>query len=202
MTDVNDYELVSLAQEGNEDAMAIIYTKYQPLLQMLCRKYEKRFQRIGQDLDDLMLEFRVALNEAVNSYNDSINTQFHTFLITCLHHHIISVFRKHEKEKNRVLNEAIPLDEESLEGDGSTLHDFIQSSEYDPVKQMMEDESCLRLFNKIVSQLSELEECVFLLKVQNFSYREIADILDKDEKSIDNTMQRIRLKVKKVMALL
>ena len=67
---------------------------------------------------------------------------------------------------------------------------------------MIEDENCSRLFKKIISQLSELEECVFLLKIQNFTYQEIANILDKDEKSIDNTMQRIRLKAKKIMALL
>jgi DNA-directed RNA polymerase specialized sigma24 family protein len=67
---------------------------------------------------------------------------------------------------------------------------------------MIEDENCSRLFKKIISQLSELEECVFLLKIQNFTYQEIANILDKDEKSIDNTMQRIRLKTKKIMALL
>lgn len=202
MFDINDYELVSLAQECNEDAIAIIHKKYQPLLQILCRKHEKRFQKIGLDSNDLMLECSIALEKAVNSYNDSANVQFKTFLTTCLEKQIISVFRKYEKEKNRALNEAIPLDEESIEGEGKTLHDVIQSNRYDPVKQMIEDENCSRLFKKIISQLSELEECVFLLKIQNFTYQEIANILDKDEKSIDNTMQRIRLKAKKIMALL
>jgi len=28
----NDYELVSLAQEGNEDAINIIYQKYRPII--------------------------------------------------------------------------------------------------------------------------------------------------------------------------
>ena len=35
--------------------------------------------------------------------------------------------------------------------------------------------------------------------LSSFSYKEIADILDKDVKSVDNTIQRIKTKVKKIL---
>ena len=38
---LNDYELVSQAQELNEDAINILNEKYRPLIQKKCRKYIK-----------------------------------------------------------------------------------------------------------------------------------------------------------------
>ena len=35
--------------------------------------------------------------------------------------------------------------------------------------------------------------------ISGFKYKEIAEILDKDEKSIDNTIQRIKAKIKKIL---
>ena len=35
--------------------------------------------------------------------------------------------------------------------------------------------------------------------INGFKYKEIAEILDKDEKSIDNTIQRLKSKIKKVI---
>ena len=37
------------------------------------------------------------------------------------------------------------------------------------------------------------------LKMAGFTYKEIGDILDKDCKAIDNAVQRIRVKVKKIL---
>ena len=54
------------------------------------------------------------------------------------------------------------------------------------------------MYDRIVKSLTYLEECVFNLKLQNFDYREIADILGKDLKSIDNTIQRIKNKIKDI----
>ena len=47
--------------------------------------------------------------------------------------------------------------------------------------------------------LTDFEQQVFELKISNFSYKEIAEILDKDKKSIDNALQRIKTKMKKVL---
>ena len=35
MKELNDYELVSLAQENNEEASEVLYLKYQPLIQKI-----------------------------------------------------------------------------------------------------------------------------------------------------------------------
>ena len=55
------------------------------------------------------------------------------------------------------------------------------------------------LLQKIKEVLTDLEEQVFTLMINGFKYKEIAEILDKDEKSIDNTMQRLKAKIRKVI---
>ena len=49
--------------------------------------------------------------------------------------------------------------------------------------------------------LTDLEFQVFELKRNGFNYKEIAEILDKDQKSIDNALQRIRIKMKEILSV-
>ena len=48
-------------------------------------------------------------------------------------------------------------------------------------------------------EMTYFEQQVFELKINGFEYKEIAVILDKDAKSIDNALQIIKLKLKKVI---
>lgn len=57
------------------------------------------------------------------------------------------------------------------------------------------------ILEKLESQLTDLEKQVFELKKNYFNYKEIAEILDKDPKAIDNTIQRIKIKLKKILNL-
>ena len=52
------------------------------------------------------------------------------------------------------------------------------------------------LIEKIKKRLTEFESQVFDLLIAYFSYREIAEMLDKDKKQIDNAIQRIKAKAK------
>ena len=52
------------------------------------------------------------------------------------------------------------------------------------------------MLTQIRSTLTEFELQVFDLMVSSFTYREIADMLDRDKKQIDNAIQRIKTKVR------
>ena len=56
-----------------------------------------------------------------------------------------------------------------------------------------------QLEEKVHQVLTDFEDEVFTLRINNFSYQEMASILDKDRKAIDNALQRIRFKVRKVI---
>ena len=52
---------------------------------------------------------------------------------------------------------------------------------------------------QIAEQLTPLEQQVFDLKINGFKYKEIADILDKEPKAIDNALNRIKNKIKNII---
>lgn len=195
---LNDYELVNLAQETNEDAMTILHKKYQPLINKKSRKYFKYLHNKGIELADLIQECTIGFEEAIKNFNEKDNTSFYTFCNVCMDRQLMSEVTKQNRDKHKFLNEAIPLETIDEDSDSGNLIDCIQDNSNNPELGLLLDEEYQELYTKITDKLTNLEECVFKLKLQNFNYKEIADILEKDEKSIDNAVQRIKTKIKNI----
>ena len=188
----NDYELISLAHEQNEDAINIIYEKYKPIKVSKCNTYIKYIK--GIELSDLIQECYIVLNAAINTFNQEKDNIFYTFINLCLDRYLISEYKKSNNTKDKLLNESLSLD--SLDNEDKNLIKIIKDDKYNPELELIQELNFMELYNKIIDKLTYLEELVFILKVQNFNYKEIASILDKDSKSIDNAIQRIKTKIK------
>lgn len=196
--DWNDYELVSLAQEHNEDAINMLHEKYQPLIHKKSRKFFKYLQNKGIELSDLIQECTIGFEEAIQKFNPDDDVSFYTFANVCMDRQLMSELTRQNRAKYKFLNEAIPLETIDEENDNNLI-DFIQDNTNNPELGLLSNEEFKELYSQISKVLTALEECVFKLKLQGFGYKEIADILDKDEKSIDNAIQRIKTKIKTVM---
>lgn len=196
--DLNDYELVSMAQEYNEDAINTLHEKYKPLINKKCHKYIKYLQNKGIELSDLIQECTIGFEEAIHSFNPNDNVSFYTFANVCMDRQLMSELTRQNRDKYKFLNEAVPLETIDEESD-INLIDFIQDNSHNPEVGLVSNEEFKELYENISKELTSLEECVFKLKLQGFGYKEIADILDKDEKSIDNAIQRIKNKIKSIM---
>lgn len=195
---LNDYELVSQAQELNEDAINILNEKYRPLIQKKCRKYIKYLKNKGLELEDLYQECILAFNDAITNFNELDDVSFYTFQNLCIDRKLVSELVKHNREKNKILNEAVPL-EIYEKGKEVNLEDLIQDNKPNPELGIVQEEDLNLLIDNVLSELTDLEEFVFKLKIEGFNYKEISDILDKDEKSIDNAIQRIKQKMKALL---
>ena len=195
---LNDYELVSQAQELNEDAINILNEKYRPLIQKKCRKYFMYLKNKGLELEDLYQECILAFNDAITNFNELDDVSFYTFQNLCIDRKLVSELVKHNREKNKILNEAVPL-EIYEKGKEVNLEDLIQDNKPNPELGIVQEEDLNLLINNVLSELTDLEEFVFKLKIEGFNYKEISDILDKDEKSIDNAIQRIKQKMKALL---
>ena len=192
--ELNDNELISLAKENNEDAINLLHKKYQPLINKKCNKYYKYVKNKGVDLADLTQECLVGFEESINNFNPLDNVSFYTFTNVCMDRQLMTEIKRVNRDKNRLLNEAIPLETLDTEKD-MNLIDYLQDNTDNPELGLLAEAEYQELYNKISKNLTKLEECVFELRIQNFSYKEIADILDKDIKSIDNAVQRIKVKI-------
>ena len=192
--DINDNELIVLAHEKDEDATNMLYEKYKPLINKKCSNFFKYVKDKGIEYNDLVQECLIGFEESIRNYNSNADTLFYTFTSMCMDRQLISLIKKVNRDKNRLLNEAISI-ESCLEEDSSLL-DKIEDNSYNPELDVIGEASYQELYDKIIKELTSFEECVFNLKLQGFDYDEIANILDKDIKSIYNAVGRIKEKIK------
>ena len=192
--DFNDYELLSYIAEGNEDANNIIIKKYEPLINKIAIKMLPYCQNNGLEKSDLIQEGMIGLNHAIDRYQEQEDALFYTYAKKCIERKIISVVVSSNRNKNKILNESISYDDEE-----NLLIKFIKSQSPSPEEQILNLELEEDLLIRIKDVLTDLEEQVFSLLISGFKYREIAEILDKDQKSIDNAIQRIKTKIKNIL---
>ena len=196
MEELNDYELVFFAKENHEECREILYQKYRPVMKKIAKKYAYLLNLKSIEEGDMQQECFIAFEEGIQAFSEQENTTFYTFIIQCIENRMITLIRKETCEKNKILNDAISIDTELENNENITLSHYLESDCTNPEYYLLEEEGYQMLLDKWLRNLSSFEECVLRLKIQNYSYKEIACILDKDEKSIDNALQRIKLKIK------
>ena len=72
-------------------------------------------------------------------------------------------------------------------------------SENDPLTNIEADENAEELLEQAKEVLSDNENEVLSLMIHGLDYIEIATLLDKTPKQIDNTRNRIRAKIRKIL---
>ena len=192
--DYNDYELLSYIGENNEEASEILYEKYRPLIETTAKKMMKYCENSGLDVNDLIQEGMIGLHKAIVTYKQDTDASFYTYAKMCINRKIISVVVGSKRLKHKILNESISI--ETTDEDGNIIYGVMLGDETkNPEKLMVFNESESELLNKTYDKLTSFEKEVFDLKKSDFTYKEIAQILDKEPKSIDNAMQRIKQKI-------
>ena len=192
--DFNDYELINYISEGNEDASNILLKKYEPLIIKEAHKLLPLCSNTGLDLNDLVQEGMIGLNHAIERYKEQSDVLFYTYAQKCIKRKMISIIVGIGRKKNRVLNESISYDDED-----NLLIKVLKDSALTPEEIVISEEQEEKLIKKIKRNLTDFEFEVFELLISGLKYVEISEILGKDKKSIDNTIQRIKTKIKKII---
>lgn len=197
--DYNDNELLSYIAENNEDASEIIYKKYMPLVTKIARKMYQYAGKTGIEVNDLIQEGMLGLSNAIHEYNEEKNTSFYTFAKTCIERKIFTAVTATKRLKHRPLNESLPLEVTRVTDDNLIfLEEIIGDNKGNPENMLLDSENFNEILEFAKKELTDFELQVFELKISDFSYQEIADILDKELKSIDNALQRIKGKLRKL----
>ena len=194
---MNDYELISYINEHNEEANNILIAKYEPLIKKIATKMINYCTGSGLDVNDLIQEGRIGLNHAVSYFNEQKNITFYTYAKTCIERKMISVVIATKRQKNRVLNESVSYD---VADEDNNFERVLKDETSNPEKIIMDLVVREKLIERIKMCLTDFEEKVFDLLISGFTYREIAGILNKEDKQIDNAIQRIKVKVKNLNA--
>lgn len=195
--DLNDNELVYLCAENNEDAINLIVNKYKNCILMILKEYLKEYNIIGVEVADLYQEGLIGLMHAIHSYNPTRDVLFYTYANACIRTSLISAIRQTFRQKNRILNYSYSLDK-IFEDSGDNLYEILKDESYEPNKLLLSSEEENELINKLKSKLSKSELAIFELRLKGLSNGEIATLIDKDTKYIENSLFRIKRKYKEL----
>lgn len=192
----NDYELIQYIAESNEEANNIMFKKYEPLIIGIAKKMFKYSSKYGLELNDLIQEGMLALSDAITTFSDQKEAIFYTYAKTCIERKMISLVISSNRLKHRILNESISLESTNEDGEIINLEYLFKDDRDNPENILLSEEYEKELMKKAEKILTSFEIQVFELKLNGFDYKEIAEMLDKESKSIDNALQRIKNKIK------
>ena len=147
----------------------------------------------GVDLNDLIQEGMLGLNEAINSFREDKEANFGTYARLCIQRKIMSLVRSTKSQKNMILNSSFSLEDED------SFDRYLSDNSLNPSIMVEDYDFAEHIFNELDKELTDLEKQVFELKKDGFDYKEIAEILEKDAKAIDNAIQRIKTKLKVII---
>ena len=194
-SDLNDYELLSYVSDFDDAARNIMFEKYRPLITDRATYLINYCRGNGLDINDLIQEGMVGLDSAISSFNEAHDTMFYTYACKCINTRMVSTIIKASRTKHRVLNESVLLeisDEDQSNNFGKSLAD----NSYNPENILINEENKNEILNLLNENLNENEMEIINLRIGGFKYKEIADMLGKDIKSIDNSITRIRNKLR------
>lgn len=192
---MSDEQLVSLAQSGDKTAESCLLLRHQQLVRLKSHSFFIN----GADVEDLFQEGMLGLSKAIYDYLPSRQASFKSFAELCIKRQILTAIKASLRKKHFPLNSALSLNK-PIEGEGDdTLMDILEGFEDNPETIYIENESYVSLLNRIKLKLSDFENEVLDIFLDGKTYIEIAALLNKPPKTIDNALQRIKKKIKDLL---
>lgn len=163
------------------------------------RQIAKKFFISDGSIDDLYQEGLIGLIQGYNSYNKAHgevgSNAFKSFLLMCAKRQILDAVKKSNSKKNMPMNNFVSLTSEDFYETTSIAHMQEETLEDKIINKILEEEQQPELW----VNLSKFEREVLNLELEGLKQSEIAEVLNKPVKSIDNTIQRIKTKLKRNM---
>ena len=197
--DYNDHELIMMMRESSEEAKDILFDKYKYIIDIELKKYSNIANILGYDYNDLFQDALVGFSDAIVNYRDDKEASLPSFITLCVDRRLQYAIRSINNKKSRMQSESLSL-EYVYDNATSPLRETISdNSANDPLFKMLNEEGYKELKDRIKKALSNKEYEVYEYMIKGLKYNEIAMILGKEPKQIDNAMQRIKNKIKKII---
>lgn len=192
-----------------DEIIQLMHTKIQQIVY--------KFHIIGYDRDDIYQESLMALRyNAIKDYDETKGSNgpypFEKFAALCINRWLMTKVKAAYRQKSKALNFSISLDQDVSEHHDSfenflSLVDVIQSKKNGEVETYIIKDFYKQICQNVFDKLSEFEQRVFLLYIQDYSYEEITKALNKNKakgkraniKSVDNALVRIKMKANDVL---
>ena len=179
----NDYELLDLIYDNDEVAYNIMINKYKPVIYNKALEYYNYLRSNnyeGLTLDDFLEEGLITLNHAIKSFDSNKGSLFYSFLLVCLTSSFNLMLRKVFTIKNRPLLKYKELDFEVKDSNSIDPYDYVDN--LDIYKEL----------NDYLYSISLIDSAIVELRLNDFKYSEIMQLLDVSSSKINRTIKTMR----------
>lgn len=186
----SDEELIEKLRQGEDDITDYILEKYKPLV----RKKTIAMYLIGGETEDLIQEGMIGLFKAIRDYKPDKDASFYHFAELCINRQLYSALEASNRKKHQPLNSYISLSEQ--EYPDAVAAELLVDKESGPEQTVIEQEVWEEYKKRLAQKLSRMENQVLQYYLEGNHYIQIAEMMGKSPKSIDNALQRIRQKIR------
>lgn len=179
--------LIQAAKNGDQQAFEELLDLYAPLIDSMARQFVNTLS-MAFDREDLRQEAVLCFFHAMMHFDEQkTNMPFGAYAKMCIRNGLISYWRTHQKkgEQTVLLEDVMP--------DGTA------EEVANPAQSLIERENFLSLYSLVCRELSEYENRIWWMYLSGRTAKEIAAQLEKDEKSVQNAIYRIRKKLRAVI---
>lgn len=176
----SDEELIVRLRDGENGVTEYLMNKYKNLV----RGKAKSMYILGADKDDLIQEGMIGLFKAIRAFRTDGEYSFYTFAELCITRQMYTAVQASNRKKHAPLNSYVSLDEKP--------QIFMEQN---PEDMVIDQENLENRYDQIHRRLSDLEKLVLELYLEGKSYGQIASVTGKNEKAVDNTIQRVKKKL-------
>jgi len=185
-----DEALIDMLRNGDAEIADYLMEKYKPLV----RKKTNAMYLIGGETEDLIQEGMIGLFKAIRDFDSRKEVSFFAFAELCINRQLYSALEASNRKKHIPLNTYISFSNQE-DADGVSLEQMLTDETASPEQLLIEQEGRAEFFQRLQEKLSPMEKKVLYLYLEGHSYTQIAELMDKTPKSIDNSLQRIRTKI-------
>jgi RNA polymerase sporulation-specific sigma factor len=178
-------EHINKAQQGDNEAIEKLIRGFKNFVYQM----DKRYFIPGGEKEDLVQEGFIGLYHAIKTYKLECGMTFEDYASLCIRNAVIRAIRSATQKKQLVLTQAKSIFDKNILS--------IKSKQFEPetaTLKSMEIESVREIIN---SKLTEIESEIISLRANGFSTKEIALNCNTEQKTVDNTLYRARLKIRK-----
>ncbi len=193
-------QTLHLAKQGNEEAINLLFEELKPLVKSIARKYFL----INLEQSDLVQEGMIGLFNAIRSYDENSDVNFINYAKICVKRQIQNALIKNNRLKNQMLNTYFSINNQGKillnTAEEGQIDDetgfYLESKTLSPEESLIFKEKLSEINLGTKKVLSHFEREVLKLYMKGLNYVEIAGILKKEPKSIDNALSRIKIKLR------
>ncbi|MDD7740160.1 MAG: sigma-70 family RNA polymerase sigma factor [Fusicatenibacter sp.] len=186
---LKDEELIERLRLGENEIADYLVDKYKYVV----KKKARALYLAGGDHEDLIQEGMLGLFKAVRDFRPEKEASFASFAGLCIDRQMYSAIASSNRQKHQPLNSFVSLSEPVSEQELRLV------DEETPERILIHKEDQEQIQKRIRGKLSRMEYQVLELYLAGYDYQQIAVQMGKPPKSIDNSLQRIRSKVREFL---